>query len=244
MLRPLGLSLLTLVIAFSVDAEAQSSVKEGLRTVSGMADEVSGRAQFIEQQFRKKSMGVEERGRKARLENGEVLFLLKDYRNAAVVLFDLVEDPKLKSDKRYTDAVYFLAESLFQDGNGSAARIYFKRLVEAGASRHLTPSILRLIEIAGSRAEFDEVGKAFKAYQKASGGRIPPQVDYFYGKSLIHGGDYAAAIKRLTRSASEGPYRHHSTYATGVALAALGTLKDAAETFFVRVANGDPDVPI
>ena len=77
MLRPTGLSLLTLVIAFSVDAEAQSSVKEGLRRVSGLADEVSGRAQFIEQQFRKKSMGVEERGRKARLENGEVLFLLK-----------------------------------------------------------------------------------------------------------------------------------------------------------------------
>ena len=65
-----------------------------------MADEVAGRAQFIEQQFRKKSMGVEERGRKARLENGEVLYLLKDYRNAAVVLFDLVEDPKLKGDPR------------------------------------------------------------------------------------------------------------------------------------------------
>jgi len=231
MLRLAGLSLLISIIAFGVEAEAEPSVKDGLRTVSGMADDVSGRAQFIEQQFRKKSMGVEERGRKARLENGEVLFLLKDYRNAAVVLFDLVEDPNLKSDPRFKDAVYFLAESLFQDGNGSAARIYFQRLVDGGASRHLTPSILRLIEIAGSRAEFDEVGKAFKAYQAASGGRIPPQVDYFYGKSLIHGGDYAGAINRLKRSASEGPYRHHSTYATGVALAALGKLKASAEAF-------------
>ena len=51
----------------------------------------------------------------------------------------LVEDPKLKGDPRHADAVYFLAESLFQDGNGSAARIYFKRLVEAGRSKHLTP---------------------------------------------------------------------------------------------------------
>ena len=230
MLRVSGLALLTLTTAVSVEAGAEPSVKESLREVSGMADEVAGRAQFIEQQFRKKSMGVEERGRKARLENGEVLYLLKDYRNAAVVLFDLVEDPKLKGDPRYADAVYFLAESLFQDGNGSAARIYFKRLVEAGRSKHLTPSILRLIEIAGGRAEFDEVGKAFAAYQQASGGRIPPQVDYFYGKSLIHGGDYAGAIERLKR-VSQGAFQHHATYATGVALAALGKLDDAAQVF-------------
>ena len=220
MLRLAGLLLLISTLAKGGEAQAEPSVKEALREVSGVADEVVGRAQFIEQQFRQKSVGVAERSRKARLENGEVLFLLKDYRNAAVVLFDLVEDPALKSDKRYLDAVYFLAESLFQDGNGSAARMYFERLVVAGGSRHLTPSILRMIEIAGARGEFDEVTKAFRHYQKASGGRIPPQVDYFYGKSLILGGDYALAIKRLKRPAEEGSFRHHAVYAIGVALAA------------------------
>ena len=79
-------------------------------------------------------------------------------------------------------------------------------------------------------AEFDEVGKAFAAYQQASGGRIPPQVDYFYGKSLIHGGDYAGAIERLKR-VSQGAFQHHATYATGVALVALGKLDDAAQVF-------------
>jgi tetratricopeptide (TPR) repeat protein/ABC-type phosphate transport system auxiliary subunit len=231
MLRYSGLLLSTFIVAHGAVVLAQASVKEGLREASGIADDVVGRAQFIEQQFRQKSVGVEERGRKARLENGEVLFLLKDYRNAAVVLFDLVEDPVLKADPRYDDAVYFLAESLFQDGNPSAARIYFDRLVGLGASRHLTPSILRLIEIAGSRGEYDEVTKSFEAYKRHSAGRIPSQVDYYYAKALIQGGDYAAAFERLRRPAVEGPFRHQALYASGVALAALGKLRESADTF-------------
>jgi tetratricopeptide (TPR) repeat protein len=231
MLRYSGLLLATFIVAPGTVALAEPSIKEGLQGASDIADDVVGRAKFIEQQFRQKSVGVEERGRKARLENGEVLYLLKDYRNAAVVLFDLVEDPVLKADPRYSDAVYFLAESLFQDSNRSAARIYFKRLVTAGTSRHLTPSILRLIEIAGSRGEFDEVGKAFEAYKAVSGGRIPPQVDYYYAKALIQGGDYSGAIERLRRPAAQGPFRHQALYASGVALAALGKLQESADTF-------------
>jgi tetratricopeptide (TPR) repeat protein len=218
MLRFVGPLLLAYALTAGGEVYAEPSVKDSLREVSGMADDVVGRAQFIEQQFR---------------QNGEVLFLLKDYRNAAVVLFDLVEDPvlKAKANKRYLDTVYFLAESLFQDGNSSAARMYFERLVSAGSSRHLTPSILRMIEIAGGRGEFSEVKSAFARYQAVSGGRIPPQVDYYYGKSLILGGDYAGALERLIRPASEGPFRHQAVYAIGVALAAQGKLKESAEAF-------------
>ena len=42
MLRVSGLALLTLTTAVSVEAGAEPSVKESLRTVSGMADEVAG----------------------------------------------------------------------------------------------------------------------------------------------------------------------------------------------------------
>ena len=126
--------------------------------------------------------------------------LLKDYRNAAVVLFDLVEDPKLKGDPRYTDAVYFLAESLFQDGNGSAARIYFKRLVEAGSSRHLTPSILRLIEIAGGRASLMRWAKRSPPINRRAAVASHRKSTISMENHLIHGGDYAGAIERLKRS--------------------------------------------
>ena len=59
-----GPLLLTLFAAGEVSAEPP--VKDVLRAVSGLADQVVGRAQFIEQQFRQKSTGVEARGRQAR----------------------------------------------------------------------------------------------------------------------------------------------------------------------------------
>ena len=56
MLRFAGPLLLISTLASGGEVHAEPSVKDALREVSGMADEVVGRAQFIEQQFRQKSV--------------------------------------------------------------------------------------------------------------------------------------------------------------------------------------------
>jgi tetratricopeptide (TPR) repeat protein len=220
------------VIALCVPVPAGAvDVGEELKAISAKADEVADRTKFIEGQFRQQAVGVEERSRTTRLENGEVLFLLKDYANAAIVLFDLVDDKAFKGSQRWTDAVYILAESLFQDASPMAAVPYFRQLVEMRHERYLTPSILRLIEIHGARGEKDQIAEPFRIYREATGGRIPEQVNYIYGKTMLLEGDYAAARKRLAGPASSGAFRHRGLYSIGVAFALEGDLNAAAEVF-------------
>ena len=94
--------------------------------------------------------------------------------------------------------------------------------------RYLTPAILRLIEIAGQQGDFEGLEKSFTAYQEANAGKVPEQVDYIYGKARLLAGQYEQAIKRLQGPAAGKAYRSRSIYATAVAQAAAGRLKEAA----------------
>jgi tetratricopeptide (TPR) repeat protein len=223
-----GFALILLCVPVRVGA---ADVREDLKAISTKADNVADRTKFIEEQFRQQAVGVEDRSRNSRLENGEVLFLLKDYANAAIVLFDLVDDKGFQESPRWPDAVYTLAESLFQDASPMAAVPYFRKLVKMRHQRYLTPSILRLIEIHGARGEHALIAEPFRVYQEATGGRIPEQVNYIYGKTMLLDGDYPGARKRLAGPAGSGAFRHRGLYSIGVSFALEGDLKKAAEVF-------------
>ncbi|MEC7751149.1 MAG: tetratricopeptide repeat protein [Myxococcota bacterium] len=218
----------TCLIAASGFAANLQPIQEQVRSTSDLVDQVADRTRFVVAQSKLESSGVAERSRQSRLENGEVLFLLGHHEKAVVVLFDLVDDPDFKGATRWHDAVYFLAESLFQDGNPIASRLYFETLVTEKVERYLTPAILRLIEIAGQQGDFEGLEKSFTAYQEANAGKVPEQVDYIYGKARLLAGQYEQAIKRLQGPAAGKAYRSRSIYATAVAQAAAGRLKEAA----------------
>ena len=117
------------LVASSGLADDLQSFRDRVRSTSDLVDQVADRTRFVVAQSKLESSGVEERSRQSRLENGEVLFLLGHYEKAVVVLFDLVDDKAFKGATRWHDAVYFLAESLYQDGNPIASRSYFETLV-------------------------------------------------------------------------------------------------------------------
>ena len=49
-----------------------------------------------------------------RLNDGQLLYLMKDYDRAAMLLLDVVDNPKNRAHPAYRDAVYYLAESLYE----------------------------------------------------------------------------------------------------------------------------------
>src|SRR5690606_40870878 len=60
---------------------------------------------------------------------GEVQYLLGDWRTASIIFQDLVSDPESAKDPNHPEALFFLADALYQQGNLYGARIYLRELL-------------------------------------------------------------------------------------------------------------------
>ncbi len=84
----------------------------------------------------------------ARLSDGQLFFLTQDYDRAAMVLLDVVEDPRSRSHVAYRDALYYLSESLYRLRNYNAAATYFELVATQDTPARQQEAIGRLLEIA------------------------------------------------------------------------------------------------
>lgn len=84
----------------------------------------------------------------ARLNDGQLLFIMKDYDRAAMALLDVVDDPKNRAHPAYRDALFYLAESLFALRNYRPAAQYYAEVSTSGTPGQRQQSVARLLEIA------------------------------------------------------------------------------------------------
>src|SRR5690349_3247623 len=84
----------------------------------------------------------------ARLSDGQLFFLTHDYVRSAMVLLDVVEDPRNRQHPAYRDALTYLAESLFQIGTDRLAAAWFEEVVARGTPEQQQNAMGRLLEIA------------------------------------------------------------------------------------------------
>jgi TolA-binding protein len=84
-----------------------------------------------------------------RLVDAQVAYALGDYDTAALMLFDLVgNNPATASGPDGEQAVFYLADSLYEKGDRGAAHGYFTLLAKNPAGRYYQRSLERLVEIA------------------------------------------------------------------------------------------------
>jgi tetratricopeptide (TPR) repeat protein len=215
-------------------AAAQVQVEELARQVETARNNID----VVEKQYTLRDETTDEAARLQRFSDGEIQYLLADYASAAVLFYDLVASKDFQSSPRFIDALYYLADALYQQKNYLGARLYLRQLL-ALRGAHYKEALARYLEIAGRLSEFAGIDEYISQARGLSGGELPPELTYVYAKWLFRRQDLPLA-ERVSRSqvifqsladAPDGPFREQAAYFIGVGHVRVKAWDQAIEQF-------------
>ena len=167
----------------------------------------------------------------ARLSDGQLFFLTQDYDRAAMVLLDVVEDPRSRDHIAYRDALYYLSESLYRLRNYNAAATYFELVATQGTDIRQQEAIGRLLEIAlvteNARGAQAYLTRATKLLTRAP----DPRLLYAVGKYHYRTGELGLAEAAFRRVPDTHPVAPRARYFLGVVEVKQKKYAGALKTF-------------
>lgn len=190
------------LVTLPATARAQSveSVARELTTIEGETERLL-RSSLRRQNLRSRTY-VEER-----LTDGELFYRLQDYLRASIIFTDIVDN--FPQHAGYPDALFLLADSLFQAGDYLGARTRF-RLVLDGAGRpsyrpYVQRALGRLIEIAIHIRDFDGVDAYFQVLSRLPPSEVEASTAYFRAKYLYNRAVPTEEVMREAPESEETP---------------------------------------
>lgn len=180
--------------------EAEAKAKVDLAVLEGRSKKFSADVNRLYETYQQE---VNERDRlmlQRRFVKGkQFYFMLGEYREAAEIFWGIVLHPEAQKFHKFDDALYYLAESLFQLGYYYDAKEQYDRLMAKGADgQYYILSLLRLIEISIARKEYNQA----ETYYARLISDLPPDQDgslglYLIGKSHFIRGNFGKGIEVL-----------------------------------------------
>jgi tetratricopeptide (TPR) repeat protein len=234
----------SLCSAFAVQAEERNRSRPSVSELAGQIDHLVGQLKTVEDnlkvveaEYSQRVEPTQDQALNRRFSEGEVQYLLGDHPGASVLFYDLIEDPKFKSNPRYHDALFYLAEALYQQKNYLGARLYLKQLLALDSNHHRV-AVARFMETAGYLNDFAGIDD-YVARARDASGNLPPEIAYVYGKWFFRRTDLPRdeRLKRATQvftplaNDSAGPLRLQAQYFLGVADVQSGDNPSAVEKF-------------
>ncbi len=212
-------------------AEAQE-VERIRKEVGG----VEGRLQLVEKQYTYKNEPGEQEALKRRNSDAEIQFLLNNYQSASVLFYDLIGSATFRGMREYPDALFMLAESLYQQQNYLGARLYFREHMNQRGNRY-REALERYLEISGRINEFSGIDQYIEQ-AKGPGGSLPADLAYVYAKWLFRRTDIPEK-DRVSRSQAvfgsiaqaNAAFAMQASYFQGVLAVQAGDLQAAAKGF-------------
>jgi tetratricopeptide (TPR) repeat protein len=221
--------------------ELAAQVEELARQIEGARNNID----LVEKQYTLRDEVSDDAARLQRFSDAEIQYLLADFNTAAVLFYDLVANKDFQRSPRYADALFYLADSLYQQKNDLGARLYLRQLLNLRAG-HYKEALARYLEIAGRLNEFTGIDEYINQARSLSGGQLPPELTYVYAKWLFRREDLSVE-ERVSRSQAifatlardtGGPYHEQAAYFIGVGFVRLRQWEKAAEQF-MKVATHD-----
>ena len=176
----------------------------------------------------------------SRIDEGLIYHQLKEYGQAATVLFDVVETRQQTQHAAYADAVFYLADSLYLTRNHLAAERYFKVVADRGDPRYTKDALLRLIEISLIAHPQDDVNPYFERLRALPGGALDPRLVYIHGKTLFFQDKHEAALGSFLAVQPDSPEFIKARYFASAAYMALGRNEDAVNTLVEGLQRKPP----
>lgn len=179
-----------------------------------------------------------------RLAEGQVRYILAEYDSAAMILVELVENPQFVDQEGYSDALWMLADSLFENRNFVLARAYFEQLVARRDARYGLDSARRLLEVAFALRDYDGLDDLYAAMQAQWSGQMGPEIAYVRGKALYFQGRYDDAYGSFAAIPGDSDLYDRARYFMGV-IRARGSVWAEAQAEFdgVRARIGEAEAP-
>lgn len=244
-------SALSVVLVAALTVATQVRAKPSTTELSAQVEEVARQVEvarnnieLVEKQYTLREETSDEAARLQRFSDGEIQYLLNDYATAAVLFYDLVANKDFQKSQRYPDALFYLADSLYQQKNYLGSRLYLRQLLQLRAG-HYKEALARYLEIAGRLNEFTGIDEYINQARGLSGGALPPELTYVYAKWMFRRQDLSLA-DRVNRSRpifqtlagdQAGPFHVQAAYFIGVGHVRLKEW-DKALAQFLAVTQG------
>src|ERR1700744_3823750 len=137
-----------------------------------------------------------------RLIDAQVLYELKNYEAASIILFDVVE--KYPNSAAYPEALFYLADSLYLKRDYLSSRRFFEKIVEQGpANPRYQESLQRLIDLALHTSDYSPVDGYIEKLNALPAGKQLPSVPYVEGKYYFFRQKYDQALATLKQIGPE-----------------------------------------
>jgi TolA-binding protein len=249
-----------LCAASAVQAEERNPPRASALELSGQIEQVAGQVKIaedslkvVEAEYTQRIDPTEDEAWNRRFSEGEIHYLIRDYAVASVLFYDLIEDPGFKANARHADALFYLADALYQQKNFLGARLYLRELLTL-ESKHYRVALSRFMDIAGQLNDFSGIDE-YVARARDASGQLPPDIAYVYGKWFFRRSDLPRD-ERIKRAAQvfaplandpTGPLRLQSLYFLAVGDVQLGDYTSAAEKFrriTQETAHGDREIKV
>jgi tetratricopeptide (TPR) repeat protein len=149
-----------------------------------------------------------------RLIDAQVLYELKNYEAASIILFDVVD--KYPSSPAYPEALFYLADSLYLKRDFLSSRRFFEKIIEQGPSNsRYQESLQRLIELSLHTGDYSPVDGYIEKLNAMPPTKQLPSVPYVEGKYFFFRQQYDKALAALKAIGPDHIYYFHSLYFVG-----------------------------
>ena len=151
-----------------------------------------------------------------RLVDAQVLYTLKDYTRAAILLLDYIN--KYKNTRGYPDAMFYLADALYHKRDFLSARKYFRKIVVDIKGKYYQEALQRLMELSLRTGHTANINQYLQALASIPNHMLKPSVPYVRAKYYYFKGRTAEAIRGLRAIAPGHKYYFHAQYFLGACL--------------------------
>jgi len=169
-----------------------------------------------------------------RIVQAQVAYGVGRYADAALLLYDIVEKyPQVRS---YPDAIFFLADSLFQKGDNLSAKRYFQKIA-AGSPQapHYEQALERLLEISLRLQDPTGVKDILAKLDQLPAASQTDSVPYVRGKYAYYTQSYDEALRYFDLLGEKSKYYFQARYFAAVTDIAKGDQASAAKILHALV---------
>ena len=135
---PAWVALLPALLAGVASAQGRSTAQLAAQVelVQAQAKNAEDNLLVVETQYVGQAEPSGEQALMRRFSDGEIQYLLGDYPTASVLFYDLVGDKTFQQGPKYPEALFYLGDALYQQGNWGSARVYLRTLLTLDTPRY------------------------------------------------------------------------------------------------------------
>ena len=207
---------------------------DAARDAERQLSDLAASLRHLEQEHGRRDESAAQRARR-KFSEGEAQFLLGDWDHAAILLYEVVDEPDFRASPEWPNALYYLGAALLQKGDAATARGYFRQVLEIPTAPRRREALLGSLDAAVRLSSYSGLDWLLAEAQRTFAGRPPPEFLYLTAKVTWRRQDLAPR-ERASRAlaafaAVPPPYHLAAAYWQGAIRVELKELPAAAEAF-------------